>query len=296
MFMEDTMVERLAESEFVISPQGRIYHLDLIPEELADTVLLVGDPARVPLVSQYFDRIELQHQHREFITHTGYVGKKRLTVLSTGMSTANIEIVLTELDALVNVNFKTRLINERHCSLDIIRVGTAGTPQVDIEMGSMVMASAAIGLDNALHFYQRPISATERELAKIFNDAWQKHSTTIIPYFAEANADLLYLFGEKCQQGLVVTCPGFYAAQGRTVRAQPAIADLISYLQSFRFGEQRVAKIEMETSGLYGMGRSLGHRCCSISTIMAERSRGRFHTKPDQAVDEMIRYVLGKVQ
>ncbi|WP_222165417.1 nucleoside phosphorylase [Edaphocola aurantiacus] len=277
-------------SELIITEKGCIYHLDVHPEEIANTIITVGDPGRVAMISKYFDRIEHKKEHREFITHTGYIGHKRLSVVSTGIGPDNIDITLNELDALVNVDFGTRLPKEDHTTLEIVRMGTSGALQADIPVDSLVVSTFGIGLDNLLHYYYYSENA---EVAFI-KDAFVKHSrletSAIKPYMAEGSIQLLNKFParEGYIHGITVTCPGFYAPQGRQIRMAPALPHLIDSLAGFRCGDHRITNFEMETSAIYGLGRIMGHHCLSINTIIANRQTKEFTKDGSRSVTQMI--------
>lgn len=277
-------------SELIITDKGCIYHLDVHPEEIANTIITVGDPGRVAMISRYFDRVEHKKEHREFITHTGYIGNKRLSVVSTGIGPDNIDITLNELDALVNVDFTSRLPKEHHTTLEIVRMGTSGALQADIAVDSLVVSTFGIGLDNLLHYYHY----TENAEVAFIKDAFVKHSrlqtSPIKPYMAEGSIHLLNKFParEGYIHGITVTCPGFYAPQGRQIRMAPALPHLVDSLSSFRSGDHRVTNFEMETSAIYGLGRIMGHHCLSINTIIANRQTKEFTRDGARSVTQMI--------
>ena len=225
----------ISEADLILNPDGSIYHLNLLPEDLAETVITVGDPDRVEAVSNYFDRVELKKGKREFITHTGYIGSKRITVISTGIGTDNIDIVLNELDALVNIDFSTRLPKDRLTSLELIRIGTSGTLQPDIPVDSVLVTEYALGLDALMHYYQQENDADEDELLSAVRE--HLNIPGIAPYLTKGSADLLVRAGKGFLKGITVTAPGFYAPQGRQVRVfEPArIADEFE-----RLGQQGV--------------------------------------------------------
>jgi len=278
----------IGESELIINSEGCIYHLNLHPEELAPTVITVGDPERVALVSKHFDRIEHRKQHREFITHTGYLGNKRLSVVSTGIGPDNIDITLNELDALVNIDFSSRSPKAETQSLNIIRLGTSGALQADIPVDALVVSSFGIGLDNLLHYYRVENNAEELFLLHAFEQHTHLNGHPIQPYIAEGSIQLRNQFTEGYLQGITVTCPGFYAPQGRVLRLPLALPQLIDDLSSFRSGSNRIMNFEMETSAIYGLGRMMGHHCLSINTIIANRQQKTFSKDPAKAVEHMI--------
>jgi len=275
-------------SELIINPKGAVYHLDLAPEQLADTVITVGDPDRVAEVSRHFDRIEHKARHREFVTHTGYIGSKRISVVGTGIGPDNIDIVINELDALANIDFDTRQPKDDIKSLQIIRLGTSGSLQEDIPVDSLVVSSHGVGLDNLLHYYQRNETATEAGLLHDFVRHTGLHERAVVPYLASCAPELASLFRAPFIHGITVTCPGFYGPQGRVLRGPVAFPELIDRLTSFRSGEFRVTNFEMETSAIYGLGSLLGHRCLSISTIVANRVHKTFSADAGRAVENMI--------
>ena len=279
-------------SELILTQHGSIYHLDLLPEQLADTIITVGDPDRVPLVSRYFDSIEHRARHREFVTHTGFVGKKRISVVSTGIGPDNIDIVLNELDALANIDFKTRIIKDEKHPLNIIRLGTSGSLQTDIPVDSFVVSSFAIGLDNLMHYYVRDDNPDERFILSEFVAHTSLTGGAIQPYIAEGAISLRKHFSNDFHSGITITCPGFYGPQGRVLRAPIAYPQLIDALGTFSSRGHRVSNFEMETSAIYGLGKLLGHHCLSISAIVANRVEKTFSSDAGAAVDDMIRASL----
>lgn len=282
----------IAASELIINSRGAIYHLDLRPEELAEIVITVGDPARVAAVSKYFDEIECKQQHREFVAHTGRVGSKRVTVVSTGIGPDNIDIVLTELDALANIDFATREIKAEKKALNIIRLGTSGSLQRDIPVDSCVASSFGLGLDNLMHYYMQRENPEEAFMLREFVAHTRLDNTPIRPYISEGSIHLRAAFAGKMPFGITVTCPGFYGPQGRVLRVPIAFPHLIDALSSFQSRGHRVTNFEMETSAIYGLGRLLGHHCLSISAIVANRVLGTFSKDGDKAVDRMIQMAL----
>jgi len=275
-------------SELIINKRGAVYHLNLRPEELANTVITVGDPGRVQEVSKFFDSIEVKQEHREFISHTGYIGKKRISVVSTGIGPDNIDIVINELDALVNVDFNTRLIKNELTSLHIFRLGTSGSLQDDIPVDGLVAGTHGIGLDNLLHFYQTQNSAEEALLLQAFIDHTKINPPFSAPYIAAASPLLLSHFDKAYHRGITVTCPGFYAPQGRIVRLPLAKPDLVDLLQQFKQDEHRIANFEMETSAIYGLGKLAGHECLSLNVIVANRIRKQFSSDAAAAVENLL--------
>jgi uridine phosphorylase len=283
----------IAASELIISDRGTIYHIDLAPEHIANTIITVGDPDRVKEVSKYFDSITHKAQHREFVTHTGYIGSKHLSVVSTGIGPDNIDIVLNELDALVNIDLETRMVKERHTSLSIIRMGTCGCLQGDVPVDSLVVSTYGLGLDNLMHYYPKNNTAAELALLAAFDEQIHTDTINVTPYINAGSERLRSLFTEGYTHGITVTCPGFYGPQGRVLRTPLAYPDLPGALTGFRDGEQRITNFEMETSAIYGLGRLLGHECLSISTVVANRVTQTFSKDGNAAVARMIEQSLG---
>jgi Uridine phosphorylase len=286
---------QIAESELIINQRGAIYHLDLRPEELAGIVITVGDPDRVALVSSHFDSIEHKGQHREFITHTGWVGKKRVSVISTGIGPDNIDIVLNELDALVNIDFGSRTAKAEHTALCIIRVGTSGAVQEDIPVDSFVVSTHGLGIDNLLNFYRMEESDEEKQLLQAFNTQTQLNSRISQPYISRASASLIKHFVNDFHHGITVTCPGFYGPQGRILRLGLSNPQLIDRLTQFSFGPHRITNFEMETSAIYGLGKLLGHHCLSLNAIVANRITKTFSADSSKAIGKLIERTLENI-
>lgn len=284
-------MNRIAESELIINDRGAIYHVDLRPEELADTIITVGDPNRVATITKYFDTIETKRSHREFISHTGYIGTKRITVVSTGIGPDNIDIVLNELDALKNIDFETRTIKPELTALTIIRLGTSGSLQAEIPVDSMVAGTHGLGLDNLLHFYRHSANPEEQQLLQQFIAHTQLNGV-IQPYISSASGHILKHFSDGFYSGITVTCPGFYGPQGRVLRLGLANPTLVDSLSSFRFGNHWISNFEMETSAIYGLSKLLGHQCLSINTIVANRISKEFSKDATASVEVMIKKCL----
>jgi uridine phosphorylase len=282
----------LQESEFILNSRGAVYHLNLLPEELATTVITVGDPDRVGQVSKFFDLIEVKQQHREFIAHTGFVGKKRITVLSTGIGTDNIDIVLNELDALINIDFNVRLIKSLLQSLNIIRIGTCGSLQKDISVDTFVMSTHAIGIDNLLNYYVHDNNEEEKNILQHFINHTQVTEKFSQPYITSASPHLLKHFVHQFHKGITVTCPGFYGPQGRVLRLGLTFPDLIDSFTQFQFGNHRIVNFEMETAGIYGLGKLLSHHCLSLNAVVANRVTKQFSKNAVAAMDKLITTTL----
>ena len=289
---------QLPDSELIINPDGSIYHLHLRPDQLAKTIITVGDPERVGEISKHFDKIEHKVQHREFVTHTGILRGVSLSVVSTGIGTDNIDIVLTELDALVNIDFETRKTKAELTQLDIIRIGTSGSIQQTILVDSFVVSTCGVGFDNLMHFYDAAQQGDELVLADVLADYLEHKSDELIliPYVFNADKTLLQRFDNPdFTQGATVTAPGFYAPQGRLLRGQVAEPKLLKILNNFKHKTIQLTNIEMETAGIYGMARLLGHRAISLSAILANRMDLTFSKDPQKTIERLIEKVLNSV-
>jgi uridine phosphorylase len=281
-------MKTIAESEMVLNSRGAIYHLDLLPEEMADTIITVGDPDRVKAITKHFDEIEVTRQHREFVTQTGIYKNKRITVISTGIGPDNIDIVLNELDALANIDLKTRTIKEELTSLKLIRMGTCGSLQGDIDVDEYVAATHCFGLDNLMSFYRLDQTDEELQLLQQFTTQTQLNSQFSQPYISAGSMSLLKHFVTGFHQGITVTCPGFYGPQGRVLRLGLRQPDLIDALTQFSFGPHRIVNFEMETSAIYGLGRLLGHQCVSLNAVVANRVTKTFTKDGAAAMEKLI--------
>jgi uridine phosphorylase len=285
-------MQRIAESELIINQRGAVYHLNVLPEEVAPTIITVGDPSRVAEVSKYFDHIEYQIQNREFITHTGTIGNKRISCISTGIGTGNIDIVMNELDALFNIDLKNRTIHSELKILQIFRLGTSGSLQNDIPVDSYLVSTHGLGIDNLMQFYRHDNNEEERQLLQAFVTHTQLHQQSSYPYITSAGSSLLKHFARGYHQGISITAPGFYGPQGRVLRLGLTHPHLIDRLSSFQFGNYRITNLEMETAAIYGLGRILGHQCVSLNVIVAQRAQKKFSTDPGAAIEGLIRTSL----
>lgn len=275
-------------SELIINQDGSIYHLGARPGDIAPLIITVGDPNRVALVSQYFDEIEFKLSRRELVIHTGRIGNKRISVVSTGMGTDNIDIVLNELDALFNIDFDSRTIKDQLTSLKIIRLGTSGTILAELPLGTILASELAIGYDGLLDYYELPLHPLSDFGLPLLNNTKG--------YIVPGSKSLLNTVGKEYRKGVTYTAAGFYAPQGRTLRAKSTLPNLIDQLKNISLpGNRKVSNIEMETSGIYGLGLALGHDVLSISVIVADRVNGKFHQQPDQAIKDMIEDGLEKI-
>ena len=288
-------MQKIGASELIINQRGAVYHLDLRPEEIADTIITVGDPHRVEKVSKYFDQIEHKSSHREFITHTGRIGNKRISVVSTGIGPDNIDIVMNELDALVNIDLSQRIEKAEKKSLSIIRIGTSGSLQKHIGVDSFVASTHGIGLDNLLHFYSFQNNDEESEIGRAFLEQVHLNGQLSKPYVFSASGFQLAKLADNCHAGITVTCPGFYGPQGRVLRMRLAMPNLNEELTSFRFGNHKILNFEMETAAIYGLGKALGHQCISLSAIVANRIAMEFSKDADAAIDGLIRNTLERI-
>jgi uridine phosphorylase len=283
------------DSELIINPDGSIYHLHLRPDQVAQTIITVGDPERVGEISKHFDKIEHKSQHREFVSHTGILRGVNITVISTGIGTDNIDIVLTELDALVNIDFETRTVKPKHTTLDIIRIGTSGSIQQMLPVDSLVVSTVGIGFDNLMHFYDADQQGDELVLADALGDYLEKKSEDLMlmPYVFKADKTLLNRFqNQGFIEGITVTAPGFYAPQGRILRGGVAEPKLLKMLNGFKHKTNQLTNLEMETAGIYGMARLLEHRAISFSAILANRMDLTFSKTPQKTVEQLIEKVL----
>ena len=282
-------------SELILNPDKSIYHLNLLPEDIAEKIILVGDQNRVERVSRYFDSIELKKEKREFKTHTGWLNQSRITVISTGIGTDNIDITLNELDALVNIDFDTRTIKEKLTQLEFVRIGTSGSIQPDIPLDAYVLSEYAIGFDNVLHFYEgEQIQHPEIQLAFIDHMDWSVYKS--IPYVVTSDEVLTeQLYSENVIKGFTGTNVGFYGPQGRSLRLKLEDEELNSKMASFRYNGLRITNLEMETSAIYSLSTLMGHRALSMNSILANRSTGEFSKNPAAAIDGLIQYTLDKL-
>ncbi|HQQ93258.1 MAG TPA: nucleoside phosphorylase [Bacteroidia bacterium] len=275
-------------SELILNAQNKVYHLDLSGEQIADTVFLVGDPNRVQKVTAHFSSIEFMHSHREFVSATGMFNGKRLTVLSTGIGPDNIDIVVNELDAAVNIDPINRTESVLKRSLNLIRLGTSGSLQEDIPINSIVASAYGLGIDGLLNFYKKSEVHSETDLEEDFIRKNEWPSRLARPYAYKANDFLINQASEKFIKGITVTAPGFYAPQGRELRLETSLTGLNEKLSAFRHKGYKITNFEMECSALYGLGKLLGHRCLTLCVIIANRKRGEFSTNLEQSEKQLI--------
>ena len=264
-------MEKIGASELILNSDGTIFHLHLKPEELADTVILVGDPGRVDMVASFFESQEFRRASRELITITGRYNGKRITVLSTGMGTDNIDIVVNELDALANIDFQTRTIKENKKSLTLLRVGTSGAIQPEIPVGSFVFSNISVGCDGLMNWYADREEVTIPDMEKAFVESvgWNKYLPA--PYFIEASKELANLFADSTIKGVTISASGFYGPQGRVLRIPLAMPDMIHQFEQFRYKEHKITNFEMEGSALAALSKKLGHKAGTVCCIIANR-------------------------
>ncbi len=285
---------RISEADLILNKDGSVYHLNLLPKHISETIITVGDPSRVYRVSQYFDDVEFEMNKREFITHVGKFKGKRVTVISTGIGTDNIEIFFTELDALINVDLKTREPRGRRKKLKIIRIGTSGSLQEDIPLDSHLVTDYAVGLDNLMSFYNLEMDPFEETLAK---DIQKKTKTAFTPYVVKGSSLLRKQYAPDMIVGTTITTPGFYAPQGREIRLPLKYPKLLEDLSKYynKANDLRLTNFEMETAGYYAMARLLGHEVLSVNAIIANRAKGKFSKDPNKAIDGLIKQVLERI-
>ena len=282
-------------SELIINGDGSIFHLHLKPEQLADIVILVGDPGRVAMISEYFDTKECEVANREFLTVTGTYKGKRMTVMSTGIGIGNIDICVTELDALANIDFETRQVKENFRQMTLVRLGTSGAIQPDIEVGEVIFSRTSLGFDGLLSYYEGRDGVCDLDLERAFEEHTSWYAKLPAPYFVNADKELFELFKDSTREGITIAAPGFYAPQGRWVRIAPHDKNLNAKIESFRYGERRITNFEMEGSALAGLSALLGHRAATICTIIAQRVAKDACTDYKPFVRRMIEMALDKL-
>jgi len=281
-----------AASELILTPAGAVYHLNLLPEQLAPKVILVGDPDRVPAVSKYFDQLYYKVQHREFITHTGRIGNSMLSVVSTGIGTDNIDIVVNELDALVNIDLISRFEKDRPVSLQLVRLGTSGALQPDIAVDSLVVSSHGLGIDGLMPFYEATEDVSTLAMLAEIKEKMPTLKEVAIPYLTAGSDRLKQLLLRDEVAGITLTSPGFYAPQGRQLRYKARYQTLLEDARKVTVNGVRITNFEMETAGIYGLAHLLGHEALSINAIIANRPLGKFSQKPAATINRMITTVL----
>lgn len=282
-------------SELILNPDGSIYHLKLHPDQMADTIVLVGDPGRTDLVASYFDRIDFKGNNREIYTRTGEYRGKRISVISTGMGTDNIDIVINEMDALANIDLNTRIPKNEYKSLNLVRIGTSGALHSSIDVNSFLFSSAGIGMDGLLHYYEGSEKIRNTELEDFFAKHTSWPAQLPAPYAVEANKELLNKIAAGFQQGITVTASGFYGPQGRVLRLPLAFPQFNTLLENFAFKGRNVTNFEMETSALYGLAAMLGHKASTACIIVANRVNKTFTDDYKPAMKSLIGHVLDRL-
>jgi uridine phosphorylase len=288
-------MEKFQESELILNPDGSIYHLKLLPEHIASTIFVVGDQERVKHISRHFDHVEYKIQNREFVTHTGTFNGKRITALSTGIGTDNIDIVINELDALVNIDLENRIRKEKHTALNIIRLGTSGALQPDIPVDTLVASRYGLGFDGLLNFYAYDENILEMEMIEAFMKHTQWHERLPFPYIVACSDVLMDKLGDSVKSGITVTANGFYGPQGRRLRIPLAFPELNQQIEDFSFEGTRITNFEMETSALYALGRVLGHQTLTVCAIIANRVRREYSKDYKLTVEKMINMALERL-
>ena len=286
---------RIPESELIINDDGSAFHIHLKPEELADKVILVGDPGRVDMVGEFLEETEFRHASREFVSITGKYKGSRITVLSTGIGTDNIDIVLTELDSLANVDFKTREVRPDHRRLTILRIGTTGAIQPDIPLGSFIFSEVSVGCDGLLNWYADIDKVNIPEMEEAFKKHTHWDSRLSSPYFVKAGQRLIDAFRDCTVKGVTISAQGFYGPQGRVVRLPLAMPDMLETFESFRFGEYRITNFEMESSAVAGLAAHLGHEAGTVCCAIANRYLKDSNTNYKPRVRQLVELALGKM-
>jgi len=285
----------IAETELILTHEGAVYHLQLLPEHIAENVIIVGDPGRVPTVSAFLDTVDFKMQNREFVTHCGTFNNKRVMVISSGIGTDNIDILINELDAAVNIDLKARTLKKHHTSLNIVRIGTSGSLQADIPADSFVVSSHGIGFDGLLNFYQDGHKINQNKLSEEFikQTNWDKNLP--YPYVIKGSERLINKIGHDLTKGITATASGFYGPQGRMLRLKPWVEDFNQQLTDFNFEGNRITNFEMETSALYGLSKLLGHQVCTVCAIIANRVTKQYSKNYPLAVEKLIKLVLSRL-
>ena len=288
-------MNKIPETELILNPDGSVYHLHLHPENIAETIIVVGDQDRVSSISKHFDKVDFKIQNREFVTHTGSIGSKQITALSTGIGTDNIDIVLNELDAAVNIDLKERIAKKEHTSLNIIRIGTSGSLQADIPVDNFLLSTHGLGFDGLMNFYEVQQSAANEELVNAFIRHTDWKSNLARPYLFSGSDKLISKLEKGMFKGITATAPGFYAPQGRELRLKASMQGLNEKLTAFNFIGQRITNFEMETSALFGLGAALGHQCATVCAIIANRVTRQYSKDYKKVVDKLIEVVLERI-
>jgi len=287
-------MSRIPESDLILNSDGSVYHLNLLPKHISETIITVGDPSRVYRVSQYFDDIEFEMHKREFITHVGKYKGKRITVIGTGIGTDNIEIFFTELDALINIDLKTRELKSKRKKIKVIRIGTSGSLQEDVPLDSHLVTDYAVGFDNLMNFYNLEMDSFEDSLGK---DIQKKTKISFTPYVVRGSSMLRKQYAPDMAVGNTITAPGFYAPQGREIRLPLKYPKMLEDLSKYHIksSEFRLTNFEMETAGYYAMARLLGHEVLSVNAIIVNRAKSKFSKDPNKVIDGLIKKILDRI-
>jgi uridine phosphorylase len=288
-------MQKIVSTELILTSEGRIYHLNLKPGDAAENIILVGDPQRVPIVSSFFDTVEGRFLNREIQTHTGHLNGQRVSVISTGMGPDNIDIVINELDALFNMDFKTGKVKDRKTTLNIVRIGTSGAMQKDIPVNSFVVSSHGVGLDGLIYFYHNFEKIIDKALTGSFRKFMKWPEKLAVPYIVEGSDLLIEKIGDQMIKGITVTSPGFYGPQGRSLRMSLANPEINAQLSRFRHDDLRICNYEMETAALYGLSRLLGHNAATACLILANRITGEHSGESENYMKKLIEHVLAKL-
>jgi uridine phosphorylase len=285
----------IPETELILNPNGSVYHLQLLPEHIAENIIIVGDQGRVSTVSNYFDKVDVKIQNREFVTHVGTYKGKKVMVLSSGIGTDNIDILINELDAAVNIDLKTRTIKTEKTKLNIVRIGTSGALQADIPVDNYVVSTYGLGFDGLLNYYQDLPQVNDNELSEAFIKQTNWNKNLPYPYAIKGSETLINKIGFDQIKGITATAPGFYGPQGRKLRLSPWVEDFNQQLTDFNHNGIRITNFEMETSALYGLGKLLGHETCTICAIIANRVAKKYSKDYHPAVENLIQLVLERL-
>lgn len=290
------VMSKIEDSELIINPDGSVFHLHVKPGEVGDLIILVGDPERVKSISSHFDTIDLQVSNREFVTHTGRIGNKKVTAIGTGIGTDNIDIVLNELDALVNIDFETRQVKKTLKKLDIVRIGTSGSLQESIPVDSWLISEKSIGFDGLLNFYGNRDSVCDLSFEASFVEDIQWNPKLTMPYVCDAAPTLLNkLNGSEFITGVTISAPGFYGPQGRVLRLPIADASINEKITAFSYNKYKITNYEMECSAIYGLSRLMGHNSLTVCLIIANRLAGTFSSNYRDEMEKLIKFVLNKL-
>lgn len=288
-------MERIAESQLILNEDRSIYHINLRPEHLADTVILVGDQGRVAKISRHFDHIEVKRQNREFVTHTGTINGKRISAVSTGIGSDNVDIVVNELDALVNINLETRTEYPNKKSLDLIRLGTSGSLQKDIPVDSFMLSTHGLSFDGLMNYYAAGRNVEDSEMTEAFMKHMDWSADLPRPNIIPGSQKIIDRIKEGTYQGITATAGGFYGPQGRKLRLDPHFPEMNEKLSEFRFGDHRITNFEMETSALFGLSAALGHNACTVCAIIANRKAEQYSKDHEATVEKLIEHLLSQL-